>query len=272
MAEKRLTSRDIRLHKSNANGTPLVALTAYTAPMARLLDKHTDITLVGDSVGMVLYGFESTLPVTLEMMIQHGKAVVNASERSLIVVDLPFGTYQESKEAAFRHAAELIKQTGCQAVKLEGGEEMAETVAFLSERGIPVMGHIGLLPQSTHVQGGYRYQGRTEQERNYISNSAKALEQSGAFAIVLEGISASLATEITELLTIPTIGIGASRHCDCQVLVTEDVLGLLDQAPPRFVKPYASLYSEMEAAIARYAVEVKNRSFPDETYEYEPEN
>ncbi|MBL8710609.1 MAG: 3-methyl-2-oxobutanoate hydroxymethyltransferase [Rhodospirillaceae bacterium] len=241
---------------------PLVCLTAYTTPMAQRLDGHVDLLMVGDSLGMVLYGFDSTLPVTLEMMIQHGAAVCRGSKRALVVVDMPFGSYQESHEQAFRSAARIIKETGCQAVKLEGGREMADTVAFLTRRGIPVMGHVGLMPQSVNTLGGYRARGRGDQEAAGVVADAVAIAEAGAFSVVLEGVMAQIGQAVTARVPVPVIGIGASAACDGQVLVAEDILGLFSTFKPRFVKRYAELGAEIEEAAARYAAEVRGRSFP----------
>lgn len=245
--------------------TPVVVLTAYTAPIARLLDEHVDVLLVGDSVGMVLYGMESTLPVTLDMMIAHGRAVVKSSKSAYVVVDMPFGSYQGSLETAFNACARVIKETGCQAVKIEGGAEMAETIAFLTKRAIPVMAHVALMPQHVNTMGGYRYQGRTPKERKKIMDDAIAAEKAGAFAIVLEGIEESLAREITAKLSIPTIGIGASPQCDGQVLVIDDMLGLSEYAPS-FVKQYADAGTMISKAVAQYADDVRKRKFPTLTH------
>ncbi|MEQ1789977.1 MAG: 3-methyl-2-oxobutanoate hydroxymethyltransferase [Rickettsiales bacterium] len=247
---------------------PLVILTAYTAPQARLLDSYVDILLVGDSLGMVLYGMDNTLAVTVDMMIAHGRSVVRASAQALVVVDLPFASYQTSKEQAFTTAASVLAKTGCSAVKLEGGVEMAETVQFLTSRGIPVMGHVGLKPQSVHAMGGYRTQGKTEIEAACILKDAKAIEQAGAFAIVIEGVVEEVAKNLTQNLAISTIGIGASPACDGQVLVTEDMLGLSGDYMPRFVKRYADLASLTEAAVKQYADEVRTRKFPSAEYYY----
>lgn len=255
---KRITVPDIAARKNTA---PIVTLTCYTAPMARILDGNVDVLLVGDSLGMVLYGMDSTLPVTLDTMIAHGRAVVNSSSKSLVVVDMPFGSYQASKEDAFKAAARVIAETGASAVKLEGGKEMAETIRFLSERGIPVMGHVGLMPQRVHSMGGYRYQGRNETEALHILQDALAVAEAGAFSIVLEGVKEDVARHITSQVKIPTIGIGASSACDGQVLVTEDMLGLNSQYPS-FVKPYAHLSDIIQSAVRTYAEEVKNRTFP----------
>jgi len=242
-------------------GAPIVGLTAYTAPVAKLLDPHVDFLLVGDSVGMVVYGFDSTLPVTLEMMIAHGAAVMRASSQALIVVDLRFGSYQESREQAFRAAARIMAETGCAAVKLEGGREMAETVRFLTERGIPVMGHVGLMPQSVNAEGGFKVQGRgLEAER--VTADAAAIAEAGAFSLVIEGTVEPVARAITKAVPIPTIGIGASPACDGQILVTDDLLGLFTQFKPRFVKRYAKLAPLIAAAAEAYAADVRARRFP----------
>ncbi len=262
---KRLTIIDI---SSRKNSVPLVVLTAYSAPQARLFDPYVDILLVGDSLGMVLYGMDSTLGVTTEMMIAHGRAVVKASQKSLVVVDLPFGSYQASKEQAFETAARIMAKTGCNAVKLEGGVEMAETVKFLTLRGIPVMGHVGLKPQSVNAIGGYRTQGKNEIEAAAIFADAKAIEQAGAFSLVIEGVIEEVAKNLTLNLTIPTIGIGASPNCDGQVLVSEDMLGLSGGYIPRFVKRYAELAGATEAAVRQYADEVRARKFPSAKYCY----
>jgi 3-methyl-2-oxobutanoate hydroxymethyltransferase len=241
---------------------PIVCLTAYTTPMARMLDSHVDLLLVGDSLGMVLYGLDSTIPVSLEMMVQHGAAVTRGAKQALVVVDMPFGSYQESPAQAFASAARLMKETGCQAVKLEGGRAMAPTVAFLVERGIPVMGHIGLMPQSVNTMGGYRARGRGDSEAASVMADAIAIAEAGAFSIVVEGVMEQLAQAITTRVTVPTIGIGASAACDGQVLVSEDILGLFAEFKPRFVKRYAELGSEIEDAAARYAADVRARRFP----------
>ncbi|SIQ20514.1 ketopantoate hydroxymethyltransferase [Rhizobium sp. RU20A] len=241
---------------------PIVSLTAYTTPIARLLDPHVDFMLVGDSLGMVLYGLDSTVRVTLDMMIAHGQAVMRGSERACVVVDLPFGSYQQSKEQAFQSAARVLKETGCSAVKLEGGAEMAETVAFLTSRGIPVLGHVGLMPQLVNTTGGYRSLGRNDREAEKIRRDAKAIDEAGAFAIVVEGTVEPLAREITASLAAPTIGIGASPACDGQILVSDDMLGIFNDFKPRFVKHFAELAPLMSQAFADYAAEVKARTFP----------
>lgn len=248
---------------------PIVSLTAYTTPIARLLDPHVDFMLVGDSLGMVLYGLDSTVGVTLDMMIAHGQAVMRGSEKACVVVDLPFGSYQESKEQAFNSAARILKETGCSAVKLEGGAEMAETVDFLSQRGIPVLGHVGLMPQLVNTLGGYRSLGRSEKEAAKIRRDAKAIDDAGAFAIVIEGTVEPLAREISETLRAPTIGIGASPACDGQILVSDDILGLFSDFKPRFVKHFANLAPEISKAAEAYAAEVKARTFPAEEHTYQ---
>ena len=249
---------DIRARKGTA---PLVVLTAYTTPVARLVDAHCDIALVGDSVGMVLHGMTSTLGVTMEMMLLHGKAVVRGCTRAMVVIDMPFGSYEESPEQAYRNAARLLAETGAPAVKLEGGAHMAETIAFLTRRGVPVMAHIGLTPQSVNTLGGYKVVGR-EGEAEGVMADARAVEEAGAFAVVLEKVPMGLAARITQNLTIPTIGIGAGAACDGQVLVVDDMLGLFTEFRPKFVKRYANLGQDADRAIAEYAAEVRARSFP----------
>lgn len=256
--EKRFTVRDVAAHKS---GQPLVMLTAYTAPMARFLDPHVDILLVGDSLGMVLYGMDSTLGVSLEMMIEHGKAVMRGSKQAMVVVDMPFGSYQESPAQAFRNAARIMAETGCGAVKLEGGAEMAETIAFLAQRGVPVMAHIGLKPQSVNAIGGFRAQGRGAEAEGVMAD-AHAVARAGAFSVVIEGTMEPVAKAVTEAISIPTIGIGASPACDGQVLVTEDLLGLFGTFTPKFVKRYAELGEAVSSAARTYAEEVRARVFP----------
>jgi len=265
VGSKRATIAAFRARKG---GVPLVCLTAYTAPVARLLDAQVDMLLVGDSLGMALYGFDSTLPVTLDMMINHGAAVVRASARALVAVDLPFGSYQESPAAAFRSAALVMAQTGCAAVKLEGGVEMAETIAFLVQRGIPVIGHVGLTPQSVNSLGGYRSRGHDEAEAAKIARDAHAVADAGAFSIVLEGMVEPLARQLTGELAIPTIGIGASPTCDGQILVTEDMAGLFSEFVPKFVKRYAQLGDQLSLAVAAYAEDVRARRFPAEEHFY----
>jgi 3-methyl-2-oxobutanoate hydroxymethyltransferase len=255
---KRLMPPDIRARKG---GTPLVVLTAYTTPVARLVDPHCDIVLVGDSVGMVVHGLPSTLGVTMEMMILHGQAVARGLTRAMMVIDMPFGSYEESPEQAFRNAARLLTETGAAAVKLEGGVHMAPTIAFLTQRGIPVMAHIGLTPQAVNTLGGYRVQGRGK-DADRIRHDAKAIAGAGAFSVVLEKVPDALATEITRKIGIPTIGIGASAECDGQVLVVDDMLGLFTSFRPKFVKRYAELGIAADEAIAAYAAEVRARSFP----------
>jgi 3-methyl-2-oxobutanoate hydroxymethyltransferase len=256
---KRLTIRDIRARKG---GEPVVMLTAYTTPMARLLDPHVDMLLVGDSLGMVLYGMDSTLAVSVDMMIAHGQAVVRGSSHACVVVDMPFASYQESREQAFRNAARILAETGCAAVKLEGGRELADTIHFLTSRGVPVCGHIGLMPQSVNTAGGFRAHGRSEDEAATIRADARAVTEAGAFCVVVEGTVEPVARALTDEIAIPTIGIGASPACDGQVLVTEDVLGLFNDFTPKFVKRFADLSPLVSDAAAAYAAEVKARTFP----------
>ncbi len=255
---KAVTPPDVVLRKGQI---PLVCLTAYTTPMARLVDAHCDIVLVGDSVGMVLHGLPSTLGVTLEMMIMHGQAVRRGVERALMVVDMPFGSYEEGPKQAFRSAARLMAETGCGAVKIEGGEGMAATIQFLAARGIPVMAHVGLTPQAINTLGGYKVQGRGD-DAERIMRDAAAVTEAGAFAIVLEKVPEALARRITGSVAVPTIGIGASSACDGQILVVDDMLGMFTSFQPKFVKRYAELGERAEAAIADYARDVRERRFP----------
>ena len=267
---KRLTVPAIRARKANGStAEPIVMLTAYTARQAQLLDAHCDLLLVGDSLGQVIYGLPSTIPVTVDMMANHAAAVVRGSYHAVVVVDMPFGSYEGSKELAFASAARLMKESGAAAVKLEGGEAMAETVAFLVQRGIPVMGHVGLTPQAVNVLGGYRARGRDDAEADKITRDALALDQAGAFAIVAEGVVEPIAIAITRSVTAPVIGIGASAQCDGQVLVTEDMLGLFERVP-RFVKRFEDLASIIERAASNYAGEVRARSFPGADHIYQP--
>jgi len=249
---------DIRVAKG---GTPLVSLTAYTTPMAEMMDEYCDFVLVGDSVGMVLHGLPSTLGVTMDMMIMHGKAVARGLSRAMMVIDMPFGSYEESREQAFRNGAQLMAETSAGAVKIEGGVEMAETIRFLVARGVPVMAHIGLTPQSINTLGGYKVQGRGD-ARDALLADAKAVTDAGAFAVVLEKVPQGLADEITALIDIPTIGIGASAGCDGQILVVDDMLGLFTAFKAKFVKRFAHLGDDGTAAIAAYADEVRARTFP----------
>lgn len=260
--------KTIPMIKSRKGGEKIVCLTAYSAQMAKLLDPHVDLILVGDSVGMVLYGMPNTLAVSLDMMIAHGKAVATHSSKALVIVDMPFGTYQASPDRAFLNAAKIMAETGCDGVKLEGGEVMAETVSFLVERGIPVMGHVGLLPQSINEDGVFRARGKTKEEAEQILKDAKAIEQAGAFSIVVEGVYQPLAIEITKSVSVPTIGIGASVQCDGQILVTEDILGLQSDYAPRFVKKYGSFDEEITTIVKSYASEVKQELFPQSNHCY----
>ena len=247
--------------KARKGSDPLVVLTAYTTPMARLVDPHCDVALVGDSLGMVLHGLPSTLGVTMEMMILHGRAVVRGTQLAMPVIDMPFGSYEESPQQAFRNASRIMAETGAPAVKLEGGQHMAETIAFLTARGVPVMAHIGLTPQAVNTLGGYKVVGRDE-EAAAVMADAKAVEDAGAFSVVLEKVPVGLAGRISAALSIPTIGIGAGAQCDGQVLVIDDMLGLFTDFRPKFVKRYAELGKTASEAIAAYAAEVRARSFP----------
>ena len=267
---KRTTVPSIRGRKvGGKTERPIVMLTAYTMRMAQLLDPHCDMLLVGDSLGQVIYGLPSTIPVTLDMMCAHGAAVVRGSWHALVGVDMPFGSYEESPEQAFASAAHVMKETGCAAVKLEGGEAMAETIAFLTQRGVPVIGHVGLTPQAVNMLGGYGVRGREDIEAEKILADARAVAEAGAFVMVVEGVMESLATRIAKEVAIPVIGIGASAECDGQVLVTEDMLGLFERTP-RFVKRYHNLASEISESAQRYAEEVRSRAFPSADQTYRP--
>lgn len=249
------------------NKQPIVSLTAYHAHTARYIDPYVDMLLVGDSLGMVMYGMETTLGVTLDMMIAHGTAVVRGTEQALVVVDMPFGSYEESPEVAFRNACRIIKETGCTAVKMEGGERLADTIHYLTQRGIPVQAHIGLTPQSVQVMGGFKTQGRTENEWAAIEDDAAQVAEAGAFSVVLEGMAEPLAAKITRQIDIPTIGIGASPTCDGQILVLEDMLGLSPK-PPKFVREFATLGAAIAGAAEAYACAVRERSFPAVEHTY----
>ncbi len=259
-----LTARDIHARKG---GDPLVCLTAYDAPMAAALDPHCDVILVGDSVGMVVHGLSSTVGVTLDMMILHGRAVTRGAKRALVVVDMPFGSYEQSPEQAFANAARVMMETGCAAVKVESGPTAAETVRYLVQRGIPVMAHVGLRPQAVHVLGGFRAQGRDEDSRAAILADAKAADEAGAFAMVVEGVTPDVADAVTAAVSAPTIGIGASAGCDGQILVTHDMLGLFEWTP-KFVKRYGQLRTVIEEAAAAYAADVRARRFPEAAHLY----
>jgi 3-methyl-2-oxobutanoate hydroxymethyltransferase len=261
---RRLTAPDIRARKG---GEALVCLTSYHAHTARILDGYCDVILVGDSLGMVMHGLESTVPVTLDMMILQGNAVMRGAKRALVVIDLPFGSYEASKEQAFAAAARVLKETGCGAIKLEGGRRMAETIAFLVERGVPVMGHIGLTPQAINVLGSFRAQGRDETDWAPIEADARAVADAGTFSVVVEAVAEPLARRITAEVAIPTIGIGASAACDGQILVLEDMLGLSPRVP-KFVKRFGDLGPSIEAAVKSYAEEVRTRHFPGADHVY----
>lgn len=255
---RRVSAPDITSRKG---GTPIVCLTAYTAPMAEILDEHCDIMLVGDSVGMVVHGLPNTVGVTMEMMILHGQAVMRAAKRAMVVVDMPFGSYEGAPEEAYANAARLMKETGAQAVKVESGPTVAATIEYLVKRGIPVMGHVGLRPQATLIDGGFKAKGKSAEERARILEEAKATAAAGAYSIVVEGVAEGLAREITEAVDVPTIGIGASAGCDGQVLVVDDMLGLFDWTP-KFVRRYGDLRGEISKAVAAYADDVRARRFP----------
>ena len=265
---KRLTIPAIRRQKGK---TPLVMLTAYTVRTAQLLDPHCDMLLVGDRLGQVVYGLPSTVPVTLEMMAAHGAAVVRGSYHAVVVIDMPFGSYEASPEKAFESAAWLLKQTGAAAVKLEGGTAMAPTVKFLTERGIPVMGHVGLTPQAVNVLGGYGARGRTPQEAAKIVADAQSIAEAGAFALVIEGVVEPIAIEITTTIACPTIGIGASAQCDGQVLVAEDMLGMFERTA-KFVKRFADIAETIASAAQTYAEDVRTRAFPGPEQVYAPKD
>ena len=263
--QKRLSAPDIRNRKG---GEPIVSLTSYHAHTAAIADKYVDFLLVGDSLGMVMHGFETTLPVPLELMIMHGRAVTRGAKHALVVVDMPFASYEESPAQAFRNAARVMKETECGAIKLEGGKRMAETIKFLSERGIPVMAHIGLTPQSINVFGGFKTQGRERAQWAAIEEDAIAITEAGAFAVVLEALAEPLAAKITKMIDIPTIGIGASAACDGQILVMEDMLGLSPRVP-KFVKEFGKVAEAIESAIGTYAKEVRSRQFPGSANTYD---
>lgn len=265
--QRGVTIPQIRARKG---GDPIVCLTAYSTPMARFLDAHVDVLLVGDSLGMVLYGMPTTLGVTLDMMIAHGKAVARGTEHACLIVDLPFGSYKESPQVAYRAGARVMAETGANGVKLEGGVEMAETIRFLTARDIPVMGHIGLTPQSLHADGGYRAHGREAGEAASLMADARAVAEAGAFAVVIEGTVEAVAADITREISIPTIGIGASVACDGQILVTEDVVGLFADFTPKFVKRYADLGAEVAKAAQAYAEDVRARRFPASEHLFGP--
>ena len=263
---KRVTVPAVRKRKG---GEPLVMLTAYTVRTAQLFDPHCDLLLVGDSLGQVIYGLPSTVPVTLEMMAAHGAAVVRGSYHAMVVIDMPFGSYEASPEKAFESAAWLLKQTGAAAVKLEGGEAMAPTVRFLVDRGIPVMGHVGLTPQAVNMLGGYGARGRTQEEAAKIIDDGQAIARAGAFSLVVEGVIEPIAIELTRSIDCPTIGIGASAQCDGQVLVAEDMLGMFERVP-RFVKRYGDMAGYISERAEAYANEVRSRAFPGVEQVYQP--
>jgi len=261
---RRLAAPDIRARKG---AEPLVCLTAYDAPTAEILDPHCDLLLVGDSVGMVVHGLPNTVGVTLDMMILHGQAVMRGSKRAMVVIDMPFGSYEGGKEVAYENCARVMKETGAQGVKLESGPTVPETIAYLVQRGIPVMGHVGLRPQAVLTDGAFKAKGRTEEERLRVLAEAEATADAGAFAVVVEGVAEGLAREVTEAIDKPTVGIGASAACDGQILVVSDMLGLFDWTP-KFVRRYADLRGEIDRAVAGYAADVRARRFPAEVETY----
>jgi 3-methyl-2-oxobutanoate hydroxymethyltransferase len=261
---KRLAAPDIRARKG---GQPIVCLTAYTAPMAQIMDEACDILLVGDSLGMVVHGMPNTLGVTLEMMILHAQAVMRGSAKAMVVVDMPFGSYEGSHETAYANACRVLKETGAGGIKVESGPTAPETIAYLTRRGVPVMGHVGLLPQAVLMEGAFKAKGRTGDERDFILADARATAEAGVFAMVVEGVAEALARDITQAVSAPTIGIGASSACDGQVLVTEDLLGLFDWSP-KFVRRYAALRPEIVRAVGQYADDVRARRFPGEAETY----
>ena len=261
---RRLAAPDITARKGE---TPIVCLTAYTAPVAEILDDHCELLLVGDSVGMVLHGLPNTVGVTLEMMIMHGQAVMRGSKKAMVVIDMPFGSYEGDPETAYQNAARVMKETGAQAIKVESGPTVPETIRYLVQRGVPVLGHVGLRPQAVLVDGSFKAKGKTDEERKRVMGEALATQAAGAFAVVIEGVAEGLAREITEALSVPTIGIGASAACDGQILVTDDMLGLFDWTP-RFVRKYGDLRGEISRAVAGYAEDVRARRFPSEIETY----
>ena len=264
---RRITAPQITERKG---GEPVVCLTAYDAPTAEIMDPHVDLILVGDSVGMVVHGLPSTVGVTLDMMILHGKAVMRGSKTAMVVVDLPFGSYEASPEQAFASASRVMMETGCQAIKIESGAYATETIRFLVDRGIPVMSHVGLRPQSLNILGGFKARGRTQSVADQIVANARAASDAGSFAVVVEGTSAAIAEQVTEAVSVPTIGIGASAQCDGQILVTPDMLGLFDRVP-KFVRKFGQQRQTTEDAIRAYADAVRERSFPgsDNLYTFE---
>ena len=264
--ERRFNVADIKSHKNK--DVPMVWLTAYTAPMAHILDQHCDVILVGDSMGTALYGMENTLGVTVDMMISHGKAVMRQAKTSAVVIDMPYGSFEDGAEFAYTNARRILDETGCDAVKIEGGADIEEIISYLVENGIPVMAHIGLKPQSVIKDGGYKVKGKTEEEAAALLNDAKVAERAGAFALLIEGTVETVSKMITESVGIPTVGIGASVACDGQVLVTEDMLGLFHGHVPKFVKQYAKLDELVGEAVKSYAADVKSGAFPGKEHTY----
>lgn len=266
----KITPQDIKLRKGHDQA--IVCLTAYSAPMAKILDDHCDLILVGDSMGMCLYGMDSTIGLSVDTMINHGRAVASHTQKACIVVDMPYGSYERNPDKALSNAQRIIDETGCDAVKLEGGVDMEETIAFLTRKGIPVMAHIGLQPQSVEKEGGYKIKGKNEDGIRCLEDDIRAVERAGAFSVVIEGTIESVASHLTRVTNIPTIGIGASVECDGQILVTEDMLGLLSGHTPKFAKKFAQLSDHIHKAVGEYADDVRSRSFPSVEYTYQAKN
>lgn len=264
----RITPADLLRRKG---GVPIVCLTAYTYPIARLLDPHVDLMLVGDSVAMVLHGHETTLGATMDMMVAHGQAVMRGASNACVVVDMPAGSYEDSVETAVASARRIVNETGCDAVKLEGGVAMAPQIAAIVAAGIPVMGHIGLLPQSVEKEGGYKIKGRSDENIVQLHADARAVEAAGAFSVVIEGTMEPVAAAISAMLAIPTIGIGASPKCDGQILVIDDAIGLTVDRVPKFVKEYAHLRDIVADAAAAYAYDVRSGAFPAPEHLFTPD-
>ncbi len=264
--QSRITLSDIQNHKKSDK--PLVCLTSYTAPMTKILDPHCDILLVGDSLGMVVYGMENTIGVTMDMMINHGKAVVNAAKHAFVMVDMPYGTYEDDPAIALESAKRLMEETGCEALKLEVNKALAPTIELLVKNDIPVQAHIGLCPQSVVKEGGYKIKGKTNQEISDLIDDALAVEKAGAFSILIEGTKEAASREISAAVKVPTVGIGASPACDGQILVTQDMLGMITDHTPKFVKKYTTMADIISEAVANYADDVRERKFPNEKYVY----
>ncbi|MAE51886.1 MAG: 3-methyl-2-oxobutanoate hydroxymethyltransferase [Micavibrio sp.] len=268
--QPRISVDNIRSHKNKDE--PLVCLTAYTAPMASILDQHCDLLLVGDSMGMALYGMDNTLDVTLDMIIAHTKAVMRGSQNAFVLADMPYGTYEDDPQIALQNAQRLINETNCSAVKLEGDQSLAPTVELLTRHNIPVIAHIGLRPQMVIEEGGYKIKGKTEEQARALLEDAKTLEKAGAFCILIEGTIEPVSAMISASLNVPTIGIGASANCDGQILVIDDMLGMLSGTPPKFAKQYGHIQNDIDKMVAQYSKEVRTRIFPSEDYLYTVKN